>query len=339
MQVFQGFLNVLCLSAGLVIIGPMAQTVKLPTNLRRYWLMVVILGLVLYALLPQIGDFRHSWELLGHVRLAFVWLAIGAAGLTYAIAAVTYCLLAFKPLVYGRTWLMQLAAMFINRLLPAGVGALGVGYIYLRHNRHTSPQAATVVTVNNLLGLIGHGLLVAVVVLCFRHASTPAHFHLGRQLSGHLWLVGLGVILLLGLLAIRQRRWLSRGLATVKLELRHYRRRPSRLAGALLTSMSLTLTNVICLWACLQAFNLSQPLAVVLIIFTVGLSVGNVTPTPGGLGGVEAGLVGALIAYRVPSATALGAVLLYRLITYWLALAIGALAFVYCRQRGYLSLA
>ena len=60
------------------------------------------------------------------------------------------------------------------------------------------------------------------------------------------------------------------------------------------------------------------------------------TPTPGGLGGVEAGLVAGLVAYRVASADALAAVLVYRLVSYWLMLAIGAAAFVIAERRGYL---
>ena len=115
----------------------MPRTTKSAPDRRRYWLIFVLCGLALYVVLPQIGDFRHSLGLLRHPRLSFVALAIICAALTYVIAAATYCLLAFKRLNYFRTLLVQLAAMFINRLLPAGVGALSIGYLYLRHARHT----------------------------------------------------------------------------------------------------------------------------------------------------------------------------------------------------------
>jgi uncharacterized protein (TIRG00374 family) len=45
--------------------------------------------------------------------------------------------------------------------------------------------------------------------------------------------------------------------------------------------------------------------------------------TPGGLGVVEVALTGALVAVGVPSTQALTAVLVYRAITFWLAIVIG----------------
>ncbi|MFI5271393.1 MAG: flippase-like domain-containing protein, partial [Candidatus Saccharimonadales bacterium] len=63
-------------------------------------------------------------------------------------------------------------------------------------------------------------------------------------------------------------------------------------------------------------------------IFTLGISTGTITPTPGGLGGFEAGLFAGFVAFHVPVAPALAIALLYRLISYWLALGIGLLAFI-----------
>jgi len=56
----------------------------------------------------------------------------------------------------------------------------------------------------------------------------------------------------------------------------------------------------------------------------------------GGLGGAEAGLTAGFVAYGLTSNRALAVTLLYRLLTYWLALVIGALAFSVARRLRYL---
>jgi hypothetical protein len=58
---------------------------------------------------------------------------------------------------------------------------------------------------------------------------------------------------------------------------------------------------------------------------------GNWIPIPGGIGGVEAGLIGALILYGLPAVTATAAVLLYRVIELWIPGLLGIAAFVRLR--------
>ena len=55
--------------------------------------------------------------------------------------------------------------------------------------------------------------------------------------------------------------------------------------------------------------------------------------TPGGLGFVEAGLVGTLTLAGVPGAAALAATLLYRLVSYWLPIPVGGVAYLLFRHR------
>ena len=45
---------------------------------------------------------------------------------------------------------------------------------------------------------------------------------------------------------------------------------------------------------------------------------GNVLPMPGGIGGVEGGMIGALLAFGLPGGRAVVAVLAYRAISFWL---------------------
>ena len=62
------------------------------------------------------------------------------------------------------------------------------------------------------------------------------------------------------------------------------------------------------LWACLEAFGDPPPGGVVVMAYFTG-TLANVLPLPGGLGGVEGGMIGALLAFEVGSGLAVTALL------------------------------
>jgi uncharacterized membrane protein YbhN (UPF0104 family) len=314
---------------------PTTPNTKAAPN-RRQWLWLAVLVIALYVILPQLGGFRHSLTALRRANLLDILVAAAFTALTYCCAAATYCLLASKRLVYARTVLVQLAITFINRLLPAGIGGIGANYAYLRRTGHAPGEAGSVVAVNNLLGIVGHALLVVLSLSLWGGKLPPLHTPTGWA---HQWLpalIGLVVLLLIGAAFFLRKRVRSL-IAQATRQLRYYRRRPFKLLAALLTSMSLTLVTVSSLWWCTQALHGGLSFVVVLLVFSFGQVVGTATPTPGGLGGIEAGLVAGLVAYHMPSGEALAAVLVYRLLSYWLALAAGALAFSIVQRRGYLD--
>ena len=55
-------------------------------------------------------------------------------------------------------------------------------------------------------------------------------------------------------------------------------------------------------------------------------------PIPGGLGGIDGGLLGAAVVYGLPAAAATAAILAYRLILFWLPLVLGGAAFASLRS-------
>ena len=79
------------------------------------------------------------------------------------------------------------------------------------------------------------------------------------------------------------------------------------------------------LWAAFQAYGRGPAISVIVMGYLVG-SLGALLPLPAGIGGVEGGLIGALVLYGAPAAPAAGAVLLYRGITLSLQVGLGALA-------------
>ena len=85
------------------------------------------------------------------------------------------------------------------------------------------------------------------------------------------------------------------------------------------------------LWATYHAFGDVPPLTIILMGYLIG-QIGGLLPIPGGIGGIDGGLIGTLIVYGAPVAPTVAAVLAYRVILFWLPLLGGAAAFVSLRR-------
>lgn len=306
---------------------------------RQQLLVLLIAAVILYIALPQFGTFRHSLTLAKGAEPWLLAVSLMFTALSYVAAAGNYRLLAIHRLPYLRTLLIQLAGMFVNRLLPAGIGSISVNFLNLRQSGHSGAEAASVITANNGLGIAGNLVLLAGVWLPF-HDELPG-LHTGHANKIIILAAAIIVIALVAWLIFytrtRYKDRLRRNLQLFWRQLLTYRHRRGHLLAALTCSIGLTMSNVLSLWFCVLAMNISLPFIAVLITFSFGVALGAATPTPGGLGGVEAGLVAGLVAYHVDSASALAAVLVYRLISYWLPLAAGGAALLISQRRGYLS--
>ncbi|HEY5192983.1 MAG TPA: lysylphosphatidylglycerol synthase transmembrane domain-containing protein [Solirubrobacteraceae bacterium] len=89
--------------------------------------------------------------------------------------------------------------------------------------------------------------------------------------------------------------------------------------------------DICVLWACFHAFGTAPPFTVILMSYFLGM-VGNLLPLPGGLGGVEGGMIGAFAAFGVNLDQAVLAVLAYRAISFWLPTIPGAIAYFQLRR-------
>jgi uncharacterized membrane protein YbhN (UPF0104 family) len=115
--------------------------------------------------------------------------------------------------------------------------------------------------------------------------------------------------------------------AGIRDALDHLRTRDPALLGAIL----FWAFQIAVLWAAFHAFGDSPPLAVLVQAFFIGM-LGNLLPMPGGVGGVEGGMVGAFSAFGVSFDLALVAVLVYRAFTFWLPLVPGVIAYFRLRR-------
>jgi uncharacterized protein (TIRG00374 family) len=90
--------------------------------------------------------------------------------------------------------------------------------------------------------------------------------------------------------------------------------------------------DIATLWASFQAFGSAPAFSVVVMAYFVGMFA-NVLPLPGGIGGVDGGMIGAFIAFGVGAPIAVVAVLVYRAFAFWLPTVPGAVAYIQLRRR------
>ncbi len=129
-------------------------------------------------------------------------------------------------------------------------------------------------------------------------------------------------------------RW-AQGVATIPATassgmrdaLAHLRSRDPALLGAI----AYWSCQIGVLWASFRAFGDSPALAVVVVAFFVGM-LGNLLPLPGGIGGVDGGMIGAFAAFNVDTGLAVVAVLVYRGFTFWLPTVPGVIAYLQLRK-------
>jgi uncharacterized protein (TIRG00374 family) len=108
---------------------------------------------------------------------------------------------------------------------------------------------------------------------------------------------------------------------------------PSQGGLAVIGAAGFWAANIGILWACFHAFGVHVPLAVVVQGFFLGM-VANLFPfAPAGVGAVDAGMIGAFVLFGIPEDTVFPAILIYRLVAFWLPIPFGVVAFFQLRKR------
>ena len=239
--------------------------------------------------------------------------------LWYAATTVTFR--AATPLrpPFGLSYLNQLAAATLNRVTPNGIGGLGTNIRFLQRSGYDTAAAATVMALVSLTGGVGGAILI--VVFLTWAGQTQESF---PWPDGAVLLVVAGAVLgAIGLVVAipALRRLVGDKIGPIAHQARssiaELLTDPRRCAAMLGSSIAGSLLQLACLWSVLQAFGGSVGIAVMGAVLFGGKAVAGAAPTPGGLGAVEAALIGGLSGAGVDPAVATPAVLVFRLLTYW----------------------
>ncbi len=111
-------------------------------------------------------------------------------------------------------------------------------------------------------------------------------------------------------------------------------RRPGRAAQHRGGSAGVTLTYALTLACCPAAFDAQVPPASTVAVYLAGAAVASVSPTPGGLGAMEAALVAGLTTVGTPVGPAVAGVLSFRLLSFWMPILPGWLTYRALRTTG-----
>lgn len=295
---------------------------------------IALAAIAIYVLVSQLGSFKGSITQLKNSNPHYILLVVVGTILTFVFAALTYYFIALKPLKYLRTLLVEFGINTLNRLLPAGIGGIGANYVYLTKSKHAPAQAEAVVAVNTVIGIVANLLLLGFLLIYF-----PAKNFKFTSLSSHLALVGcLIFVVVAGALIFvpSLRKKISHNLKLVLKNIYKYRYLKMRLLAGLLCQIGLTLGFVLALYFSLRAVHGYLPIGSLMLAYSFAIWVGAVIPAPGGAGTVDAGLVAGLLVFQVALPEAVAAVLIFRLISFWLPLVLGFGPLYASYRRGYL---
>jgi uncharacterized protein (TIRG00374 family) len=310
--------------------------------LRRFLQVVALLAiLVLIALLaPGLGEVRRR---LGHAAPG--WLVVAVA--LEALSCASYVLM-FRPIFCRRmSWRTSAeiasSELAAGSIVPAsGAGGLALGAWILSRGGMAADRIARRSVAFFLLKSSVNFVAVAVLgALMALHLVGP---HLSPLLTALPAALSVGVIALVlaiprlgpgrdagpdagklrrGLVATR--RAVINGTAEAVEILR------SRNALVVVGSIGYWAFDNAVLWATYRAVGANVPLSIVLMGYLIG-QLGGLLPIPGGIGGIDGGLIGTLVVYGAPAAPTAAAVLAYRVILFWLPLLVGAVGFAMLRR-------
>jgi uncharacterized membrane protein YbhN (UPF0104 family)/tRNA A-37 threonylcarbamoyl transferase component Bud32 len=257
--------------------------------------------------------------------------ALALSAVTYVGAAVSLSGFVAERLSFFRTLLAQLAGSFVTLVTPAAVGGAALNIRYLQRRKIPAPVAAASVGVSQVVAFVLHILLIVVFAAL---AGTSAKNPIQPPRWAYFVLAGLVVVALV-VFAVPAGRRLVRARMSPTLDqvlprLLEVAQHPRQLARGIGGALLLSLAYIFCLAACVAAFGRSVPVASIGVVYLTGSALGSIIPTPGGIGAVEAALTAGLTAAGLPGAVAVSAVLLFRLVTFWLPVPFGwaALSFL-----------
>ncbi|KES04616.1 membrane protein [Streptomyces toyocaensis] len=289
-----------------------------------------------YFLLTQLTHIEFG-PLIANAEWGWVAAAVLFSAASYVAAAMA--LLGFVPerVPFLRTVAAQVAGSFVKIVAPAAVGGVALNTRFLQRAGVRPGLAVASVGASQLFGLGCHILMLLAFGYLTGTEKTPS-LSPSRTVIGGLLTVAVLVLVVTSVPFLRKFvvtrvRSLFAGVVPRMLDVLQ---RPQKLVTGIGGMLLLTACFVMCLDASIRAFGdetTSVSIASVAVVFLAGNALGSAAPTPGGVGAVEATLTVGLIAVGLPKEVAAPAVLLFRLLTLWLPVLPGWLAFNHLTRK------
>jgi uncharacterized protein (TIRG00374 family) len=307
----------------------------------------------LYFVLPQFGGVRHTWDRLNEGDSWWIAVAVVLQILSMASYIAIFQGVHVppgSPITFRQSYQITIAGLAATRLFAAG-GAGGVALTAWALRRSGMRRREVAERMLAFLVLI-YGVYVTAMIICGVGLYTglfsgqhPFAITIGPAIVGAVAiLVFLGVALVpqdlerrIGNVTLRGHRaayWIRRlaaGPASLSGGIRFAWEKLRHPEWAMLGTIGWWGFNIGVLYAAFRAFGKAPPVAVLVQAYFVGM-LANLLPLPGGIGGVDGGMIGAFVAFGVSGSLSLIAVLAYRLVAFWLPGIPGAIAYFQLRR-------
>jgi len=317
---------------------------------------VLVLVAAIYILLPKVVGLEGAIAMLDDGDPLWVALAFAFS----VLISVSYIAL-FRGIVgegvlhleWREAYEISMASFAASRIFSGGgAGGIVVTYWALRkagmeRRQSACRMVAFLVLLYSvyLLCLVVFGVLLRTGVL--PGAAPPGLTIVPAAIAGALIVLLVGIALIPADVERRIGRWadghrfesLAQRLVTVPDTLARgtrtaiaFIREPRQGGLALLGSIGFWAANIATLWASFKAFDVHVAFGVIVQGYFVGMVANLIPGAPGGVGTVDAGMIGAFVLFGLPGASVFAAVLVYRLFAFWLPVLPGFVAFLQLRR-------
>lgn len=323
--------------AGAVISGARAEVKRQtgadqikPQTITRFTrsqiVQLVLFGALVYVAYPFISTAPTFFSQLKTANWWWALLGLLVSALTYVGAAAALWACADGMVNFWTLSIAQVANTFAATTTPAGVGGLALSTRFLQKSGLSAMRATAAVALQQSVQVIAHLALLILFSAAAGASMNLRHFVPSATLLYLIAGIALGIVGTF-LFVPTLRKWLATEvrpkLNEVVTDLVKLAREPKRLALILLGCAGTTLGAALALWASIEAFGGGTTFVAVTVVTMVGGTLASAAPTPGGVGAVEAALIGGLAAFGVPAAVGVPSVLLYRMLTCWLPVFVG----------------
>lgn len=301
-----------------------------------FWTILFII--LFYLILPDKETIESTIQEIKGADLGWIVLGNVFYYITIPLYTIQLIVLSIKHLNNWIAFKVQMSVLFINKLLPSSISSFVINSFYLYKTGHNSSQIASVIAMKAVTSSVTFTLLFIVSIL---FAVTQFQIDSGLNIgAGNIDWMKVLVFLIIGILIIGFviyssdiiKNFIKKSLESFWGQFKAYKERPRDIVWALATSFFAPTLGVLTLLASGRSVDLDINFAQAFLIYTLGTTMANVVPIPGGIGAAEAGLYAGFTFLGFPSAQSMAAVMIYRIITFWIPTIPGFISFINLRK-------
>jgi glycosyltransferase 2 family protein len=302
------------------------------------WVGFAVLAFFVISLVTSWSDIRDAME-----GIDWWWTVpvLIATGLGTVGGAMSLTGSVVRPIPLTEATVIMFGQSFLNRFTPANAGGMAMRIRYLQKGGTDPAVATAAIGLTSAASGLMQGLFIAFFFIW--SGSDPTDGVTSGDGGGpDLSIVVVFVVAALVAIVIvaatpRLRRWVVGFVRSTLEKIRHdfgeLARMPSKLALLFGGAGFAKLTTIVAFVGSCRAFDIDLSFATLGALYLAANTVASAVPTPGGVGAIEAALAFVLLNAGVDEATAWAAVLLFRLINYWLPTIPGYLALKISERR------